>query len=330
MKMKNYALNVATLGYVILLMFRTAMAGEVSFQPRLETGTIYYAFESEAMNKTNVSKPVPGQVGSNFTQEAFEYEGYMPFIGAGATLFVNNFFLDLCAQYASGGHDTTPIQYSAYSSDPNGFIAVDTSDTASFDRSDAAVSVGYAFTRHFNLFAGYKWARTRFDTTLEGRLTFIRYKTGGEDFYAAGHYRGEADYRFKYEGPFLGVIHSWDCSRCRLLKGKFTVNLALARLSGRVESENQDQFFTIDSINGQPVPEDTLQVQNPISARLDTKGDARGLAFGVGWRGTTALEGLSYALGISGYRYEFDAEDGRESDINETALTYKIGLAYVF
>ncbi|MEJ2202085.1 MAG: hypothetical protein P8X63_13880, partial [Desulfuromonadaceae bacterium] len=165
MKMKICALNVAAFTYVILMMFRTAMAGEVLFQPRLETGTMYYAFESEAMNNTNVSKPVPGQLGSNFTQEAFAYEGCMPFIGAGATFFINNFFLDLCGQYAWDGHDTAPMKYAGYSSEPNGFIAVNTSDTANFDRSDAAVSAGYAFTRQFSLFAGYKWARTTFDTT---------------------------------------------------------------------------------------------------------------------------------------------------------------------
>ena len=315
---------------LILLLSRTAMAGEVFFQPRLETGEIYYAFESEAMNKTDVSKPVPGQLGSNFTQEAFEYNGYMPFIGAGATLFVNSFFLDLCGQYASGGHDTAMIKYSAYSSAPDGFIAVDTSNPASFDRSDAAVSLGYAFTRQFNLFVGYKWARTKFNTTFNGRIAVVTHNMFGEEYSAAGRYWGGADYRFDYEGPFVGAIHSWDYSPCRLLRGMFTINMALARLVGCVESEKQNQTFTINSINGQPIPEVTQQLENPISVRLDTKGDTWGLTFGIGWRGKTALEGLSYSLGVSGYRYEFNAEDNRQSDINETALTYKVGLAYVF
>jgi hypothetical protein len=327
---KICTVNAAALTCVILLMFRPAMAGEVLLQPRLETGEAYYSFESEAMNITKISKPLPGQLGSNFTQKAFEYSGYMSFIGAGATLFVNRFFLDLCGQYASGGHDTTLITYSGYVSDSNGFIAADASHTASFDRSDAAVSLGYAFTRQFNLFAGYKWATSKFSTTFEGRYSLVNYNFGDEEDHAAGRNWGEVDYKFEYKGPFVGAIHSWDCSHCRFIKGMFTANLALAHLEGDVVLKKQDQHWTINSINGQPVPEAIIQFESGISARVNTQGDTWGLTFGVGWRGATALEGLSYALGISGYRYEFDAEENNQSDIKETALIYKVGLAYVF
>jgi hypothetical protein len=330
MKWKIFVLNAAALTSLILLMINPATSAEVLFQPRMEAGEMYYAFESEAMNRTHVSKPVPGQLGSNFTQRAFEYKGYMPFIGAGATLFFNRFFLDLCGQYASGGHDTTPITFSGYFSDSDGFIATDASHTASFDRGDAAVSMGYAFTGHFNLFAGYKWARTEFDTTFDGRHSMVGYSFEDEADVAAGRNWGNLDFEFEYQGPFIGAIHSWDCSQNRFLKGLFTVNLALAHLEGKVEVERRDQHWTIDSINGQPVPEVSRFVESGVSARVDTQGDTWGLTFGVGWRGVTALEGLSYAFGISGYRYEFDAEDNNQSDIQETALIYKVGLAYAF
>lgn len=330
MKRKIIALNAATLASVILLMINPAAAAEVSLQPRLEAGEMYYDFESEAMNGTHVSKPVPGQLGSNFTQKAFEYSGHMPFIGAGATLFLNRFFLDLCGQYASGGHDTTQIAFSGYYSDSDGFIAADATHTASFNRSDAAVSLGYAFTEHFNLFAGYKWARTEFDTTFEGRHSVVDYSIEDKADVVAGRNWGSVDFEFEYEGPFVGAIHSWDCSQNRFLKGMFTVNLALAHLEGKVEVKRRDQHWTIDSINGQPVPEVSRFVESGVSARIDTQGDSWGLTFGVGWRGVTSLEGLSYAFGINGYRYEFDAEDSSQSDIQESALIYKIGLAYAF
>lgn len=68
-----------------------------------------------------------------------------------------------------------------------------------------------------------------------------------------------------------------------------------------------------------------------VTNRFDTKGDALGFTLGVGWRGTTAVEGLSYFMGVSGYRYEFEADDSPDqSDINETAILYKAGLSYAF
>ena len=331
MRRKIFASGAAALTSFILLIINPATAAEVLFQPRLEAGEVYYTFESEAMNVTHVSKPVPGQLGSNFTQKAFKYSGTMPFIGAGATLFLNRFFLDLCGQYASGGHDTTSITFSGYYSDSDGFMAVDATHAASFDRGEAAVSLGYAFTEHFNLFAGYKWARTEFDTTFEGRHSVVFYNFEDEAVFAAGRNRGNVDFEFDYEGPFVGVIHSWDCSQCRFLEGMFTVNLALAHLEGNVELKRRDQQWTINSINGQPAYEVyTSSNVSGVSARVDTQGDTWGLTFGVGWRGATALEGLSYAFGISGYRYEFDAEDNNQSDIQETAMIYKVGLTYVF
>lgn len=334
MKKKNHALNAATLFWIILLISGPATAVEVSFQPRLETGVMYYAFESESIEATT---SVPGTFNSDFgfTQKPFEYADYLPFVGAGGTFFYGRLFLDFSGQYASGGDDTTSIAYSSYDVDldsgDSAFLSNETDHTARFDRSDAAVSLGYGFTRRFCLFAGYKWAGTQFKTRFQGAYSSIQYYFDSDlSVPVAGRSWGEADYKFVYQGPFMGVVKSWDCSHGDFLPGMFTVNLALAYLEGKVVLERRYQYLSINSINGQPVPEVARRTEKGPVARLNTAGDTWGLTMGVGWHGETALDGLTYSLGLSGYRYEFDADENGQSDINETALIFKFGLAYVF
>ena len=315
---------------VLILWGGSAIAGEVFLQPRLETGVMEYTFKSQAINQIEVSQPVPEQSGFSITQTAFDFSGFMPFVSAGATAFVNRFFLDLCGQYGWGGDDSASIASSGFTRDPDSFLAFETDNAASFDRGEAAVSIGYAFTRRFNLFTGYKWARTNFDTTFDGRYSFVIHNSNGPDNYLAGRYWGAFGYRFEYEGPFVGAIHSWDCTHFNILPGAITVNLALAHLQGKVKVDRRDQHVTIDSVDGQPIPAVTGEPENGMFARLDTKGETWGLSAGLGWCGTTPLEGLSYTLGISGYRYEFDSDRRDQSDINETVMIYRVGLAYVF
>jgi hypothetical protein len=84
-------------------------------------------------------------------------------------------------------------------------------------------------------------------------------------------------------------------------------------------------------INDQQVPEVVEPLENGgVSNRFDTDGDSLGLTLGIAWRGQTAVGGLSYNIGVHGYRYEFDSQDNGQSDINETAVVYKFGVAYVF
>lgn len=335
MKNKNHALSAATLFCVILLISGPATAVEVSFQPRLETGAMYYAFESEPIE---ITTSLPGTSNSDFgfTQKQFEYADYLSFIGAGGTFFFGRLFLDFSGQYAFDGDDTAFIAYSSYDVDylysgDSAFLSNETDHAARFDRSDTAVALGYGFTRRLCLFAGYKWAGTQFKTMFQGTYSSVQYYfDSGSSVPLAGRSWGEADYKFVYQGPFMGVVNSWDCSHGDLLKGMFTANLALAYLEGKVVLERRYQYLSINSINGQPVAEVARRTEKGPVTRLNTAGDAWGMTMGFGWHGETALDGLTYSLGLSGYRYEFDADENGQSDINETALIFKIGLAYVF
>jgi hypothetical protein len=337
---KPGTLGAVILACAILLTWAPVMAGDVSFQPRLEAGWMHYSFESEAINEHLLSLPIPLNSGSGITQSAFEYSDILPFIGAGGTFFLNRFFFDFSGQYSYDGKDTTPITYSAYFMDSidfdtpyvnTTFMAMDTSHTARIDRRDMAVSLGYALTRRLSLFAGYKWAETQFNTTYQGVYSTVQYNSDSIlDGNAAGRIWGDAKYRFEYSGPFVGVVQSWDCGHSGFFNGMLTANLALAHLEGKVVLEQRDQYLTLNSMDGQPVPEVIRHIGESGSVRIDTRGDAWGWTMGVGWRGRTALESLSYFLGLNGYRYEFGAEENNQSDINETAVIFKAGLAYIF
>lgn len=328
------------LGCALWLTWTSATAADVSIQPRLEAGLMYYSFESEAMNEHLAPAPIPANTGADATQKAFEFSDTLLFIGAGATFFLNRFFIDFSGQYAYNGKDTTQMATSAYVMESfdedalymnTGFMAMDTLDTAKIDRRDMAVSLGYAVSRRLSLFAGYKWARTHFHTTSQGRYGIIRYSIDSDvDGYSAGRTWGETDFRFAYAGPFVGAVQSWDCSHGGFLRGLLTANLALAHLQGKVVLEQRDQYLAIDSINGQSVPEFIVHIEDAGFVRFNTKGDAWGMALGIGWRGRTAIEALSYFLGLSGYRYEFNAEEYGQSDINETAIMVKAGLVYIY
>lgn len=337
MKKKKHTLDATLLFCAILLISCPAAAVEIFFQPRVETGVMHYTFESESVSESTNSSPGFFNSGSGFTQKQFEFSDWLHFIGAGGTFFLGRLFLDFSGRYAVGGKDTSAVAYSGFevlsddAVDIPAFLSNEIDYTARFDRSDTAVALGYAFSRRFCLFAGYKWAETQFETTFQGTYSSVLYSPVGDpDYHITGRSWGEADYRFAYQGPFMGLVQSWDCRRGDFLKGMFTTNLALAHLEGKVVLERRYQYVSITSLDGQPVPEVSREGDMGPVARHNTAGDAWGLTLGAGWRGETALDGLSYSVGMSGYRYEFDAEHRSESDINETALVFKIGLTYLF
>lgn len=150
MKRIFYTPYAALLIWAVVFCFCTAKAADLSFQPRLEAGVMYYSFESEAVSSTVLSSPVAFNTGANVTQQAFEYSDNLPFVGGGGTFFMNRFFLDLSMQYAFDGDDSTKITFSGYA--PvyvdfdnlyinSSFMAAEPLYKTSFDRCDMAVSL---------------------------------------------------------------------------------------------------------------------------------------------------------------------------------------------
>jgi hypothetical protein len=320
-----------------------AAAGPLSVQPRLEVGVMTYSFESEAVSFTMLTEPADINNGANYTQGAFEYNDNLIFVGAGGTFFFKRFFLDLSGQYAFDGQDREAAGHSYYtilSYDEDNymntsFLAADPVYDAHFDRMELAVSFGYVIGSRTSLFVGYKWASTNFETAYEGTYSVLHYNSDSwVDGKAGGRIWGDIDFDFQYNGPFIGAVQGWQFSPYRWMQGVVTANLALAYLQSELVLERQDGYLSMTWIDDQQVPEtvEPLDSGGIVPNRYGSEGRSLGLTMGIGWRGTTAVDGLSYNLGVHGYRYEFDAKQKRkvESDINETAIVYKFGVAYAF
>lgn len=339
---RNCTLAAAICISLILTMAGPSLAQNLSFQPRLECGVMYYEFEAEAFSQT-VYQIV------NKTKSAFKYNDSMLCVSGGGTFFMDRFFLDISGQYAFNGHDSESMAVSMFSIEEVDYVddqyvfssqyagwAIESE--AKISRHDIAVSLGYSLTRRLSVFAGYKWAETRFKEDYNGPFTIQDYDTDNslEDAgYTGCRSWGSSTYHFNYHGPFVGFVQAWDFNDARLLKGMLTANMALAYLEGKVENDNGISYLSVDNINGDPVPDGTpgqiiVSPGRTLNLRNDTKGNALGLAIGIGWRGMTAWEGLVYTVGISAYRYEFDAKEIKDQNMNETAVNFKIGLAYLF
>lgn len=320
---------------IVLTVFYSTpvMAVEFFAQPRLEAGIMYYSFESEAFSVTSESQHMP----ANFTQESFEYGDNMPFVGTGLTFFLGRCFLDVSGQWAFDGEDGERVSYSAFALSVNnnfaGYTSSDPVHDASFDRTEFAASIGYAFNERFSLFVGYKQATTEFATTFRGSHSF-KSDTFDNAYQgpSGGNVWGKDEFSFEHRGPFIGAIYGWEFGDNRFFKGMLTVTLAVAYLEGEVELNRKESSMNITWIDDRVYPGDIVlsSGKSSIANRYDTSGDSIGLTFGFGWRGSTGVKGLSYAIGVSGYRYEFEADEQDKSEINETVVTYKGGLSFAF
>ena len=322
MKKKIYTIATWILISGFVFLAKPIGAAQFAFYPRLETGIMDYTIQYAATSETRLSKP--GQtVGYNKANENREYSDTLTFIGTGATFFVNRMFIDLSGQYAFDGSAGTQGALGIYQEDEDDFTfftSLDYERKTTFDHSDYAISAGYAISKEFSVFAGYKWADSDMHITMNGKMydlypEFNAIQTS--DAYS------ETDAEFKYEGPFIGVIHGWQIDTPYFLKGAISAKVALAFLNSKYIGSSITTFIGNYG--------DYLVTNYHL--KDDYKGDSWGLSFGLSWRGMTPIENLSYSLDIGGYRYSFKASNDPGDTlgtINETVLNYKVGIAYAF
>ena len=317
MKLNRYTLAIMLIAISFLLR-PTADAAEFEFQPRLETGLMYYSIEQTP--KSTISQVGATSI-SSLAQEKIEFSDNIGFVGGGGTLFIRRLFVDFGGQYAFNGSGRTRVADAAYSETENLYNSTDAEYHFQLDRTDLALSAGYMVNRRFSVYAGYKWATVDMDVTFEGTVGVLNI----DNIFAFGHVKGKDHYKFQYEGPFIGVTHGWEIDPPGVFNGMISAKVALALLSSKY-SADRTGAATYTSINGMEI--------EPVAESLDEKramkGDSLGLTLGFDWHGRTAIESLSYWIGLSGYRYNFDADDSSDSDVNETAVTLKAGLSYVY
>jgi hypothetical protein len=306
------------------LLLKPTFAVDFHIQPRLEAGVTLYAIKIGAVHHSTPTLPDAAS-GENATQEEIEFKDTMAFIGGGMTLFLNRLFLDLSAQFSFDGNDDTEASYSIYNEDSGDgssvYISSESLYKGEFNRNDQAISLGYAISEQFSLFVGYKWAELDLDTTFDGPYSYLNI----DNYVSHGRQSGEEHLEFKYAGPFVGVAHGWQVEWSSRYFGLISLNLALAQLKCKLNQE-QNGNVRITSVNDTEI----TPIDLPYTYKNEVTGDTLGLTLALGWYGVTPIEHLTYSVAISGYRYQFDLDEPDYSNVSESAVVCKVGIAYNF
>lgn len=323
MKKKNWtwAMIMAASG---LLLFKPLFAENLELRPRVETGLVNYSFQIGACS-LSVSPEYGEATAKNEAQDKLELSDNMGYIGGGVTLFSGRWFVDLSARTLFDGNDITGARHSRYVEQSQMLETNDAEYSGQFDHQGQAVSVGYALGQRLSVYAGYKWAEANVEMTFAGPWSLLDVSDNATHV-GEGQFFGEDRITFNYEGPFIGVIHGWSFDQEGFFKGLASVNLGLAYLTSDLQLER--------TYTRQMLRSDGQDLSEPISdtgtVTETSEGDTLGITVGLNWNGLTPIKGLTYSVGISGYRYQFDSDDDVQSGIRETTVDMKIGLAYLF
>jgi len=282
---------------------------DLTLEPRIQAGVMDYQFEQKsAVDTTDPELKV--------NDHGFKIVTVMPFIGAGATLFVGRFFLDFYVQKALSGSDraSNPLDFEG----EDFAFTLNTVVDSELERDEYSVSIGYALGRQWALFGGYRKSTTSFsdDLAFDEKLPGVAV-TGS----------GKREVDFKQDGLFFGGVYVLPIGNYSGL----SFSAALANFDGEYDSRGD---LTMNILaEGEDVPD-----KNTYPTGILFDGDTLGLNLGVSWRGRV-VENLNYTLGIDGYSYDFDAKkvqkltDGTSSvaaDLSESVLRFSAGLSYQF
>ena len=176
------ALSVVAL-FAALLSSGNSNAAEITIQPRLEAGVMYYQFDREDQLEL-VEDVITGEerLGGD---PGFEVENALPFVGGGLTLDYDRFFLDVSGQITTEGNDdfSQPISLPLAGEQETFIVGFD----SEFDHREAAATLGYRLTDAHTVIGGYRYANVEFENTNE--LDTV------------------AKEEYTYHGPFIGVSY---------------------------------------------------------------------------------------------------------------------------
>jgi hypothetical protein len=314
------------IGTAILTAFiwlEPASALNLSVQPRFKSGIQYYEYERESFQ--SVVQGSQGQFIESLGKA--KIRNWLPFVSGGATVFIDRFFVDFNVQHSFDGKDSSDFNNQDFVAGGNS-LPTDTigrtSNTinANFDRLEWAISVGFEVYENLVLFAGYKQSSTDFKTNIDGNFNSFQASDMTPIPFLTGSYTGELDLELEYDGPFVGTSYNWRIQQ-GFMDGALSFNFAAAFLDGTVDLNFRN--VVANTVSGGTSFDFQSLSENQWK---DVKGDSIGLSFGVAWRGLTPVSGLTYSMGVAGYRYEFDSNNS--SDFNETQVRMDFGLAYAF
>jgi hypothetical protein len=308
----------------VFIWIEPASALDFSIQPRFKSGIQYYEYHSESFQ--SAAQNSQGQ--SLNTRSNIKIRDWLPVVSGGATVFIDRLFVDFDAQHSFAGEDRVNFDNQIFLARDNSLptdVISRTSNTmnTNIDRFEWAISVGFEVYDDLVLFAGYKQSNTDFSSNVHGNIMGFQAGNMAPIPFLTGSYTGKLDVEIKYDGPFVGASYNWRIQQ-GFIDGALAFNFAAAFLDGTV-----DYNFRNIQANTAPVgdsfdPQTFGEQQAP-----DSKGDSIGLSFGVTWRGITPVSGLTYSMGVTGYRYDFDSYNNTP-DYHETQVRMDFGLAYAF
>lgn len=320
---------VSSLAIVALLTQRPAYALnigglELGIRPRLEGGLMYYEYEQDAtLNITDF-----GSANLSISDSKLEFKDTLPVVLGGVTLFTNRFFIELNVQKAFTGSDSDSQSSSLSFIDLAGITTSDLRDTrleADFDRTEYAISVGYAINERIAVFAGYKQAKTEFDNVKgSGNFRSRIVSSGQVPRFEEGSIESDGNFDFEYDGPFVGVTYGLDVEK-DYFKGVLSFNFAAAFLNSEVEREEKGKLI---------YKNDGFEV--PFEDDSQSSGKTLGMTFGLKWQGLIVQDlikqndNIGYSIYVNAYQYNFDADDSNDPGIKETAINFRVGIGYRF
>lgn len=321
--MKRLTKNLLMLGLSVAA--QCAIALDISWQPRFNTGAMYYKYKQNASVESDVALTEPGISVSELT-----LNDTLPYVGGGISLFMNRFFVDLDIRYAFNGQAQSDVRASVPVDDIGGALSQPSTVVNSagkldidFDRTELAVSLGYQASEHFFVYAGYKQAEAAFDIDVRGEQVALQ-PNALVDPRLTGSFVARSDYKLNYNGPFLGAAFR-QVVETKYLKGVVLGNTALAFLNG--DTSLKVNNYTLTNLNGAQIPLEVFGVGvTPLGG--DRDGSTVGISLGLVWTGSTPVRDLTYSVGVNGYRYDFDSKEAQ--DFVESVVRFDVALAYLF
>jgi hypothetical protein len=317
-KIKSLSVNSILLGLFLLPAVGRAL--DLTIEPRLQTGIIDYQFEQKPVSVSNE------KTGKFAKDHGFKLVSALSFVGGGATLFLDRFFVDLYVQKAFSGSDTASQLYDFNLSFPSGDETVGLEGSypyiidSDFEREEYSFSTGYALGSQWVVFGGYRKAKTNFSDTMSLK-TEIKGSVDSLEFPLAITAQGKRRTSFKQDGYFIGGVYAFNIGNHVII----SLNAAVAFLDGKYDSRGSLETDATATVDGE-------QIDVPVpSSNIGTNhdGDTTGLSLGAALKGRIG-ERLGYALSVDGYSYDFEANQEYIADLSESVLRFSAGLSYQF
>lgn len=261
-------------------------AVNVAFEPRLEVGALSIELEQNSFR------------GKGIINSGFKIESNMPFVGAGATLIMDQFLFDFYLQKAYSEIDVSTTEGNS--------IIFDKQLHSELDRDEYHISINHPVGDRGVLFGGYKKSKTGFseNTTRTGKPADNQSAAKGDTM---------RDIDFEQGGFFIGGSYMLTTGKHSTL----TIDATLVDLDATLSSSGKDAI----SETGDTTGEKNLD--------YEYEGDAADLILGIMWRRNVG-NNFSYSLGLSGYKHDFDVKESKVPDISESLMRYSLGVSYQY